>query len=96
MRESLKSVPLPNIFYHIVYAIHFNADDPILKNIGLHPVDVTELLRYFPPPFVLYEDTHYARCRELLENLSTIGLSSKQCLEFLQIVSAILVAGKEV
>lgn len=95
MRQSLRSVPLPNLFYHILYAIHYNPDDPVLKSTSLHPVDVTELLRYFPPPYVLYEDTHYERCQQMLSDLFAIGLSNKQRAEFLRIISAILVAGRK-
>ncbi|KAL8434756.1 hypothetical protein ACSSS7_002893 [Eimeria intestinalis] len=92
MRQSLKSIPLPNIFYHVMYAIHFNPDDPAMKSTGLHPVDVTELMRYFPPPYVLYEDSHYEKCQQLLAHLAAIGLSGRQRTEFLRIISAILVA----
>ncbi|XP_026192209.1 uncharacterized protein LOC34619768 [Cyclospora cayetanensis] len=92
MRQSLKSIPLPSLFYHLMYAIHFNPDDPMLKNSGLHPVDVTELMRYFPPPSVLYEDTHYEKCKQLIRDLGSIGLSKKQITECLRLVNAILVA----
>lgn len=94
MRESLKSVPLPNIFYHILYAIHYNPSDPVLGSTCLHPVDVTELLQHFAPPYMLYEDTHYEKCQQILSGLSAIGLSERQRTEFLRIISAILVAGK--
>ncbi|KAL8449328.1 hypothetical protein Emed_003209 [Eimeria media] len=92
MRQSLKAIPLPNIFYHVMYAIHFNPEDPAMKSTGLHPVDVTELLRYFPAPYVLYEDSHYEKCQQMLSHLTAIGLSEKQQTEFLRIISAILVA----
>ncbi|KAL8454422.1 hypothetical protein Emag_001449 [Eimeria magna] len=92
MRQSLKAIPLPNIFYHVMYAIHFNPEDPAMKSTGLHPVDVTELLRYFPAPYVLYEDSHYEKCQQMLSHLTAIGLSERQRTEFLRIISAILVA----
>ncbi|KAL8428545.1 hypothetical protein Efla_003316 [Eimeria flavescens] len=92
MRQPLKAIPLPNIFYHVMYAIHFKSDDPALKSIGLHPVDVTGLMQYFPPPYMAYEDLHYEKLKELLADLRAIGLSEQQQAEFMRIVSAILFA----
>ncbi|CDI74185.1 IQ calmodulin-binding motif domain-containing protein, putative [Eimeria praecox] len=92
MRESASSLPLPNIFYHLMYGIHYNSRDPLLKNAGLHPVDVKTLMHYFPPPFILYEDVHYEKCQQILADLSTIGLSEKEKAEFLSLLSAVLVA----
>ncbi|CDJ37341.1 IQ calmodulin-binding motif domain-containing protein, putative [Eimeria tenella] len=92
MRQSLKSVPLPNLFYHVMYGIHYNVGDPVLEVAGLHPADVTALMHYFPLPFNTYEDAQYEKCQQFLSDLSTIGLSDRQKEEFLQILSAILVA----
>ncbi|CDJ49736.1 IQ calmodulin-binding motif domain-containing protein, putative [Eimeria brunetti] len=92
MRQSVSSLPLPNIFYHLMYGIHYNGGDPQLKSAGLHPVDVKALMEYFPTPFVLYEDVHYEKCQQILADLSTIGLSEQEKAEFLSLLSGILVA----
>lgn len=93
MRQSVINTPLPDIFYHILYAIHYDSGNPNLLCTRLHPVDVTALLRTLPLPENVYEDWHHKKFLRLMDDLYAIGCTERQISDFLRIVCAIVVSG---